>query len=870
MGTLFNTGLLIRPATKISELSINTDKSWALNPATGHSPAWATGLSAFTQRKRFSLYGTTRKAWYDVNWLYRKEFSVRQTDTDVCTGGVASASSYYGVGYEADKAFDNNFTATKWATPAGYSYAAPSWIKYDLGAGNEKTVVSYTITSGDDAPTRDPMNWTFEGSNDNVNWTVLDTQIGQSWSSRLQTKVYGPFINLTAYRYYRLNISANHGSTLTQITEVEFCQDTPALDDYQVWLQLTRASGTDTGSRYYLDTDVLATFADIRFTDQDGNLLNHWIEAVSGSDCYVWVKIPSLPCKVFLYYGNAAAPDISNGTNTFILFDDFERGVNGDPIGGAWTVELGAVTISTDHAYGGTRSAKFAGAGVFARARIDFPAASNSYNIRIRYWKETAVTSCYYLIHSNGVSCITTRATTAEDLYYKNAADAWVDTTKNTVADAWRLHEFLNIDFAAQTWKWYEEGVLVISAPQMRPSAEATNQIMYANFDPTAGHDIYIDNLIVRKWNVTEPVTGIAQQREIQALPTTLYPMMLTVHYGSGTDSPSHVYLGGLGYPDFRDIRFTNSAGTKLHYFIDNYVESDYATVWILFDTVPGAGATLNFWLYYGYSLAITESSLLNTFPLFSDGPYSGVLDAARWLGLSGTWDISAITDHWGRARNSIRQSNVAGADYAMQTVPDILGDNLAIDCWSRGTAVATAHGVSLRCADNNNYYSGHHGGFADQRALWKRVAAVNTPLTIFAGARDLLWHRHSLRVNGTRLNYIQDDGDDLIANDGALPVASLKLALSAYGAAAAAVYFTDVRVRPYYYQEPIFGGWTVPETYATFYGITEVKELAAAMNKGDMLVSDGTNLAIVTPSFVGTNLVAKDPGNLPVWEYPP
>jgi hypothetical protein len=317
-------------------------------------------------------------------------------------------------------------------------------------------------------------------------------------------------------------------------------------------------------------------------------------------------------------------------------------------------------------------------------------------------------------------------------------------------------------------------------------------------------------------------------------------------------------------------LRFTNNSGTKLKYFIDYYVEGDYATVWVLFDTVPGVGATLDFWIYYGNSSAATESNLHNTFPLFSDGPDGVVLDAAKWNALSGTWDVSSVTGHWGRAVNAIRQSNVVAADYAMRTVDDILGDNVAIDCWSKGTAVATAHGVLLRCANTNNYYAGQHGGFANQRSLWKKIAAVNTQLASYAGARDTNWHFHSLRITGTRLTYIQDDGDDLIASDSALPATNLKLALSAYGAAGAASYMTDVRIRPYYYQEPTFGNWQSPETYATFYGISEVDELAAGMAKGDVLFFDGTRLVRLTPSSVGTNMIAHGPGNDPTWEYPP
>jgi len=53
-------------------------------------------------------------------------------------------------------------------------------------------------------------------------------------------------------------------------------------------------------------------------------------------------------------------------------------------------------------------------------------------------------------------------------------------------------------------------------------------------------------------------------------------------------------------------------------------------------------------------------------------------------------------------------------------------------------------------------------------------------------------------------------------------------------------------------------------------FGITDLKELAAGMNKGDMAVSDGTNLIIISPGSIGTNLIAHDWGNMLTFEYPP
>ena len=118
-------------------------------------------------------------------------------------------------------------------------------------------------------------------------------------------------------------------------------------------------------------------FDDLRFTGSNGvTLLDYWIDPsqyVSGEYAVGWVELGSVgtsATNIFIYYGNASATSISNGTNTFILFDNFERGNDGGTIGGAWTEYTDHVHISTDHAFSGTRSAKWVGAAGYPEAYL--------------------------------------------------------------------------------------------------------------------------------------------------------------------------------------------------------------------------------------------------------------------------------------------------------------------------------------------------------------------------------------------------------------------------------------------------------------------------------------------------------------------
>ncbi len=84
--------------------------------------------------------------------------------------------------------------------------------------------------------------------------------------------------------------------------------------------------------------------ADIRFTDCSCGVLPHWIESgLNTPTTRVWVRIPSLPANstitIYMYYGNPAAPDVSNASNVFDYWEDFSS----LSIPSDWTVEPGAI-----------------------------------------------------------------------------------------------------------------------------------------------------------------------------------------------------------------------------------------------------------------------------------------------------------------------------------------------------------------------------------------------------------------------------------------------------------------------------------------------------------------------------------------------
>jgi hypothetical protein len=134
--------------------------------------------------------------------------------------GTATDSSH-STGGEGINAFDGD-AGSKWFN----NNAAPTgWLQYDFGANNEQTVKRYTLTSANDVPGRDPKDWQFQGSQDGTTWTTLDSQSGQTFANRYQQNTYN-IGNTTAYRYYRLNITANSGDVAVQLSELGLWGDT--------------------------------------------------------------------------------------------------------------------------------------------------------------------------------------------------------------------------------------------------------------------------------------------------------------------------------------------------------------------------------------------------------------------------------------------------------------------------------------------------------------------------------------------------------------------------------------------------------------------------------------------------------------------
>ena len=136
-----------------------------------------------------------------TDWTYEATLSVSADHPDGPNAGEGS-----------NKLIDDNVNSKLYLG----AYTSDWWAQQTFTEARK--VNKYKITSGNDAPDRDPKNWTLSGSNDGTTWEVLDTKTDVTFSNRNQTIEYS-FENETPYLHYRLNITALLGGGAMQFSE---------------------------------------------------------------------------------------------------------------------------------------------------------------------------------------------------------------------------------------------------------------------------------------------------------------------------------------------------------------------------------------------------------------------------------------------------------------------------------------------------------------------------------------------------------------------------------------------------------------------------------------------------------------------------
>jgi len=302
--------------------------------------------------------------------------------------------------------------------------------------------------------------------------------------------------------------------------EITLSRASGTVTNYQMKLLVGESAGA-TGEDVDCNSHIQTDFDDLRFTAADGTtLLDYWIESITDATpnqlATVWIEFDSIATTAttfYMYYGKTDAAAVSNGVNTFGAgrFDDFEWSHDGDAItenggGITWTKTTGAVTISTDQPYGGTRGVESVNNAVQNDWQCPTPAAPHSgvsaYALQCRVYKPDATLS-HGFIHGNGTDCLQVYYFTDEQIGYYDTATHYVGTF---AADAHHLIEICNINWTAKTFDIWVDGTCVKTGAVMRPLT-SYNDIWRWQANANSG-SFYVDNVVIRNWANPEPTYG--------------------------------------------------------------------------------------------------------------------------------------------------------------------------------------------------------------------------------------------------------------------------------------------------------------------------------------------------------------------------
>jgi hypothetical protein len=399
-----------------------------------------------------------------------------------------------------------------------------------------------------------------------------------------------------------------------------------ALTDYQILLTVNTRAFVSAGT-------MRADGNDIRFYDPEGNPLPYWIEedplAANGTtmnttQTRIWIKVRNIPVgdsKIYFDYGNKAntKPE-SNGTKTFEFFDDFS---NQASFNSKWVVAGGYCTLSSGRLYvwGGSRNW---GSGLYSRVNIARPCTFEYTRIRAggNYCMFGFKDSSGGIHHTNFVYAAYTvhdsnghRMQLYENNNYRGDYKRYIHDSR------W---EYWKIDALAGGGAQYYLGWY---CQQYSPyyssgySAVSPLKVGFSNYNQA----FYLDNARVRKSAPHEPVTCLDD------FPWTTFAWrdIVTVYNRSGaaragyqvllTVNTASLISAGRMVSDGRDIRFRDTAGRNLPYWIEDEpasatalrstINSASTRIWVRLASMPAGGVPYLYGLRQFRRLAAVETA---------------------------------------------------------------------------------------------------------------------------------------------------------------------------------------------------------------------------------------------------------------------
>jgi methionine-rich copper-binding protein CopC len=422
---------------------------------------------------------------------------------------------------------------------------------------------------------------------------------------------------------------------------------------FQVKLNVGESSGSS-GANFHLEGNS-ADFpsgkndsGDLRFTDNDGQtLLDFWVENITGTTpnrtATVWVEVADnldSNTSIFCYYNRSGASNVSNGENTFLLFDDFD----GDSLDGTkWNQQTSGASVSFS-----SSQVTLSNSSISSYAWID---SATTYPYPV--WTETKVDS----FNGSGATYrmgATTGVTPRVDngnLYNEYAVDA-LGTEYRIVGDSsstgWTTTQTSLGGATSGIWSfvWAATGSqkFLVNYVSKLTSANSLNSIAnyymyFGNAGSNAG-STSVDWARIRKYLSTEPAFSTAASEELGT--DTTNPTILSI----SSDKADGTY--GVG--EIIDIDVTFSEAVTSSGSITIILETGDSDGTCTFSVSNSVTGTCNYTVQSGHNSSDLNATVFGTVqdqsgnPLTNYTPATTLADNKALVITTTTPDITNIT----------------------------------------------------------------------------------------------------------------------------------------------------------------------------------------------------------------------------------
>lgn len=315
-----------------------------------------------------------------------------------------------------------------------------------------------------------------------------------------------------------------------------------AQTDYQLKLLVGESAGVS-GCQVHCAGHVLSSFNDLRFTTSDGGTLcDYWIESITGATpnqlATVWIKVPSLAASpadttIYMYYGNAAASAVSNGTDTFLFFDDFElNNLTRWTATGTWATQSSVVKKGTYAAYAQTASSQI------------YKAISGYEKFALHLFVRRGGGNYYQwpvlIGQASGNRIVAAHNSSGYFRYYDGAYHDFPTPVYFAVDTWYELDIYFDLTTGVESYIFKVDGESKGTVTTvLDDSALGTIRHQCSN---VAGNPLYLDDVWVRKWTPNEPSFSSFGTEEIDP---SSYHVILSATYSQEAPEINRTFVVG-------------------------------------------------------------------------------------------------------------------------------------------------------------------------------------------------------------------------------------------------------------------------------------------------------------------------------------